>query len=214
MKMEKQKAEKERLYRLWEWERSLWTAGYSKVAGLDEAGRGPLAGPVVAASVVLPPEIEIPGLNDSKKLSGNKRSALAEIIKQKALAWGVGVVDQSEIDRINILQASKIAMIEAVRQMGVRPDFLLIDALTVALDIPQQGIVHGDTLSASIAAASIIAKTHRDSLMEMMDVLYPEYGFKDHKGYGTPRHLEALRCYGPCPIHRVTFIHKMNKTRN
>lgn len=211
MKPEKQAAEQERLHKLWKWERNLWAAGYRRIAGVDEAGRGPLAGPVVAASVILPLEVDIPGLNDSKKLSPKKRAALAETIKQQALAWGVGVVDQSEIDRINILQASKKAMVEAVRQMGMQPDFLLIDALTVALDIPQAGVVHGDALSASIAAASIIAKTYRDALMEMMDKLYPEYGFKDHKGYGTPRHLEALRRCGPCPVHRVTFISKIIK---
>lgn len=204
--LRKERAEKERLAKMWERERALWAAGRQYIGGIDEAGRGPLAGPVVAACVIFSRELELPGLNDSKQLAPQERAALAEIIKKKALAWGIGVIDSAEIDRINILQATKKAMVSAVARLGQKPDYLLIDAVELSLDIDQEAIIHGDCLSASIAAASIVAKTYRDSLMEMLDVLYPAYGFKDHKGYGTSRHFEALSRYGPCPIHRNTFI--------
>jgi len=208
--MEKEAAERKRLALMWERERQLYSQGYQLVAGLDEAGRGPLAGPVVAACVILPPECDLPGLNDSKKLKAEERQRLAALIKEQALAWSVGVVDHQEIDRINILQATKQAMLAALGQMSRRPHYLLIDALQLETDIPQEGIIHGDSLSASIAAASILAKTFRDELMEAVDLLYPEYGFAEHKGYGTPRHYEALRRWGPCPIHRKTFVHWEN----
>ena len=207
--LEKDEAEAQRLAAMWEREKQLAAAGYCRIAGIDEAGRGPLAGPVVAACVVLPTGLCIPGLNDSKKVAPLKRLVLTETIKNNAVDWAIGVVDHREIDRINILQAAKKAMAAAVAGLSREPDYLLIDALTINLPVPQEGIIRGDSICASIAAASIIAKTYRDSLMELMDELYPEYGFKDHKGYGTPRHLEALRTYGPCPIHRVSFLRKI-----
>ncbi len=203
---EKQKQEEKRLSLLWERERELSGRGYRNIAGIDEAGRGPLAGPVVAACVILPPECCLPGLNDSKKIKEEERNRLAVLIKEQAIAWAVGLVDQQEIDRINILQATKQAMLTAIHNMDPQPDYLLIDALELDTDIPQEGIIHGDAKSASIAAASIIAKTYRDALMVQMDLLYPEYGFKEHKGYGTARHYEALRLYGLCPLHRRSFL--------
>lgn len=207
----KERAEKERMQALWQHEQRLYKTGYTMIAGIDEVGRGPLAGPVVAACVILPKEAELPGLNDSKQVPAQERTILAGIIKKKAIAWGIGVVDHQDIDQINILQATKKAMLEAVRKMVYQPDYLLIDALKLPVDIPQEALIHGDSLSASIAAASIVAKTYRDSLMEMMDVLYPEYGFKEHKGYGTALHVEALARYGPCPIHRRSFLKNLNK---
>lgn len=209
--LEKERAEKERIQKLWQQERRLRTEGYRLIGGIDEVGRGPLAGPVVAACVILPAEIELPGLNDSKQVAAQERTILSEIIKKKALAWGIGVIDHEEIDNINILQATKKAMLAAVRNMVYRPDYLLIDALEIPVAIPQEAIIHGDSISASIAAASIVAKTYRDSLMEMMDILYPEYGFKEHKGYGTAIHIEALARYGPCPIHRKSFLKNIKK---
>lgn len=206
--MEREAAEAARLAALWEKERLLTAAGWRYIAGVDEAGRGPLAGPVVAACVILPTGLSIPGLNDSKRVTPLRRAALAELIKNNAVDWAVGVVDHHEIDRINILQAAKKAMTAAVTGLHKGADYLLVDAMKIDLPIPQEGIIHGDSLCASIAAASIIAKTYRDSLMELMDELYPEYGFKDHKGYGTPRHLEALQVYGPCPVHRLSFLRK------
>lgn len=208
----KERAEKERIRSLWQHECRLYKAGFTMIAGIDEVGRGPLAGPVVAACVILPKEAELPGLNDSKQVPAPERTILAGIIKKKALAWGIGVVDHEDIDRINILQATKKAMLEAIRKMVCQPDYLLIDALKLPADIPQEALIHGDSLSASIAAASIVAKTYRDSLMEMMDVLYPEYGFKEHKGYGTALHLEALARYGPSAIHRKSFLKNLNKS--
>jgi len=210
-KIEKEEAERERLAAMWERERRLWADGYTCIAGIDEAGRGPLAGPVVAACVILPSDIYLPGLNDSKKVAPHVRTLLAEQIKSKAVDWSVGIVEHREIDEINILQATKKAMAESVAGLNKRPDYLLIDALEIALPIPQEGIIHGDSLSASIAAASILAKTYRDSLMEIMDELYPEYGFKEHKGYGTPRHIRALQQFGPCPVHRKSFLTKFKE---
>lgn len=201
--------EESRLQRLWEKESSLQESGYAMIAGIDEVGRGPLAGPVVAACVVLPPKTYLPGLNDSKKVAPALRYKLAELIKDHAVAWGIGLVGHEEIDRINILQATKKAMVKAVDNTSQRPDYLLIDALAIPVPILQEAVVHGDSLCASIASASIIAKTYRDDLMIAMDDLYPQYGFKENKGYGTPRHLEALRIYGPCPIHRMSFLRFM-----
>lgn len=206
---EKEKKEKQRLKNLWARELSLAELGYKNIAGIDEAGRGPLAGPVVAAAVVLPQNYDFPLLNDSKKLKAADRDKLAVLIKEKAVAWAVGVVDHKEIDEINILQASKEAMSKAVAQLSPSPQYLLIDAVNLDIPLPQEGIIHGDSICACIAAASIIAKTYRDSLMDMVDMLYPEYGFKEHKGYGTPRHLHALAEHGPCPIHRNTFLKKV-----
>lgn len=202
----KREEEHQRLRVLYEKERMLYSKGYQFIAGIDEVGRGPLAGPVVAACVILPLGLELKGLNDSKKVHPKRRAELAEIIKKKAVAWSVGRVEHQEIDRLNILQATKKAMIQGVEGLCPSPDYLLIDALRLPLPIPQEGIVEGDSRCAAIAAASIIAKTYRDTFMEMIDQLYPEYGFKDHKGYGTPRHLEALERYGPCPLHRRSFL--------
>lgn len=208
---EKEQKERARLDSLWARELKLAQQGLQYIAGIDEAGRGPLAGPVVAAAVILPPKCDLPLLNDSKKLKPAEREKLAVLIKEKSVAWAVGVVDHLEIDEINILQATKKAMCNAVAQLTPAPEYLLIDALKLELGIPQEGIIHGDGRCASIAAASIIAKTYRDSLMDMVDMLYPNYGFKEHKGYGTARHLHALAEYGPCPVHRRTFIKGLEK---
>jgi ribonuclease HII len=186
-------------------ERRIWETGKIP-AGVDEAGRGPLAGPVVAAAVVLPKECEINGLNDSKKISPQKREILFKQIKSLAISIGVGIVEPEEIDRINILRAALLAMDVAVRNLNPQPDFLLIDGnARTSLLIPQETVIGGDSICYSIAAASIIAKVTRDSIMDDYHKLYPEYNFKKHKGYPTKEHLEALRKFGPCPIHRRTF---------
>jgi len=190
---------------LYYFETELGSRGYRLVAGLDEAGRGPLAGPVVAACVVLRPDVRIEGLNDSKKLTEKKRDALVKAICEGALDFGVGVVEAEEIDRINILEATKKAMMLAVEDMKARPDYLIIDALTLPLDIPQKPLIKGDARSASIAAASILAKTTRDRLMAGLHEKYPVYGFDRHKGYGCRAHMDAIREHGPCPIHRKSF---------
>ncbi len=179
----------------------------SCICGIDEAGRGPLAGPVVAAAVVLPRDCRILYLNDSKKLSEKKRDMLFDEIKEKAAAYGIGMASPERIDQINILQATYEAMRQAVGRLEVIPDILLNDAVTIpGLDMMQIPIVKGDAKSVSIAAASILAKVTRDRMMEEYDKLYPEYGFAKHKGYGTAAHIQALRSYGPCPIHRRTFL--------
>jgi ribonuclease HII len=186
-------------------ERRIWETGKIP-AGVDEAGRGPLAGPVVAAAVVLPKECEINGLNDSKKISPQKREILFKQIKSLAISIGVGIVEPEEIDRINILRAALLAMDVAVRNLNPQPDFLLIDGnARTSLLIPQETVIGGDSICYSIAAASIIAKVTRDSIMDDYHKLYPEYNFKKHKGYPTKEHLEALRKFGLCPIHRRTF---------
>ena len=197
------------------YENQLREKGYRYIAGLDEAGRGPLAGPVVAGAVILPPDTElvIPGVDDSKKLSGLRRGKLLEEIKEKAIAWAVGIVDVETIDQINILQATKKAMKQAVEGLQTSPEILLIDAVELAqVSLPQQPLIHGDALSVSIAAASIVAKETRDALMIALDSLYPEYGFASNKGYGSAQHIAALRKYGPCPIHRRTFIRNFTGT--
>ena len=197
------------------YENQLREKGYRYIAGLDEAGRGPLAGPVVAGAVILPPDTElvIPGVDDSKKLSGLRRGKLLEEIKEKAIAWAVGIVDVEKIDQINILQATKKAMKQAVEGLQTSPEILLIDAVELAqVSLPQQPLIHGDALSVSIAAASIVAKETRDALMIALDSLYPEYGFASNKGYGSAQHIAALRKYGPCPIHRRTFIKNFTGT--
>lgn len=177
------------------------------ICGIDEAGRGPLAGPVVAGAVILPKDCTILYLNDSKKLSEKRREELFLQIKEKAVAWSVGLVDPGRIDEINILQATYEAMREAIKGLGVRPDLLLNDAVTIPkVDILQVPIIKGDARSVSIAAASILAKVTRDHMMAEYDKLYPEYGFAKHKGYGTAAHIQAIRQYGPCPIHRRSFI--------
>jgi ribonuclease HII len=182
-------------------------AGFRFIAGVDEVGRGALAGPVVAAAVILDPARPVPiGLDDSKKLSAARRERLANEILQVAVAYTVGQVEPEEIDRINILQASRLAMLEAVRQLDPCADYLLIDALQLKeTELPQKAIIHGDAISASIAAASIIAKTYRDALMRSFHEVYPQYNFARHVGYGSREHLGALREHGPCRIHRKSF---------
>jgi len=187
-------------------ERMGFSEGYHRIAGLDEAGRGPLAGPVVAAAVILPKDALLPGLRDSKKLSAIQRDRFFDEIGRCAAAIGVGIVDSEMIDRINILEATRLAMTRALSGLAVRPDYLLIDALTLpGLPVPQKALIRGDDLSQSIAAASVVAKVTRDRLMLEYDRLYPDYHFRSHKGYGTSDHLAALERFGPCPIHRMTF---------
>lgn len=200
-------AEKERVDALHAYERLHRTAGIQYIAGVDEAGRGPLAGPVVAAAVILPPDIYIPFINDSKKLSPAQRDVLYDLICAEAISYGVGIADHNRIDRINILQATFEAMSEAVKQLNPKPQVLLNDAVNNPRihGIPQVPIIKGDALSISIAAASIIAKVTRDRLMDEYALLYPQYGFAKHKGYFTEEHQQALRKFGPCPIHRRSF---------
>lgn len=184
--------------------------GYRAVCGIDEAGRGPLAGPVFAAAVILPAGIYIEGINDSKKLSEKKREELFGVIQEKAIGWSVGFATEREIDEINILQATFLAMKRAFDGLEVRPDYALVDGNRMPpLDVPVQTVVRGDSLSESIAAASILAKVSRDRLMLEIDRLYPEYRFAKHKGYGTALHREMLLQYGPCPVHRRTFLKKI-----
>lgn len=187
-------------------ERDAYRKGFRLVCGIDEAGRGPLAGPVVAAAVILPKSVRLSGITDSKKLTAAQREDFFGKIQARALAVGVGVVNNAEIDRINILQATFLAMAGAVAQLQVSPDFLLIDGpYKLPLSIGQKGIPHGDSLSISIAAASIIAKVYRDRLMCRFHEEFPQYGFDSHKGYATARHYEALRRFGPCSLHRFSF---------
>ena len=194
---------------LWEIEHSCIDAGFETVCGVDEAGRGPLAGPVCAAAVILPTDLDIPGLNDSKKLTDKKRRELYDVITENAIAYGIALVDEKTVDEINILQATYCAMQQAVGKLSKQPDLVLIDGNRAPeLPIAVKTVIKGDSLSASIAAASILAKVTRDRLMEEMDEAYPQYGFAVHKGYGTKRHYEALREYGPCPIHRMSFLKK------
>ncbi len=184
-------------------------AGYEWICGVDEAGRGPLAGPVCAAAVILPRGLDIAGLDDSKKLSDRRRRELYDVITGVAAAYAIALVDQERIDEINILQATFRAMEEAVAKLSPQPDLALVDGnREPVLSMPCETIVGGDGKCASIAAASILAKVTRDRLMEELDRQYPEYGFAVHKGYGTRRHYEALRQYGPCPIHRQSFLKK------
>ena len=187
-------------------ERELLAEGARLIGGMDEAGRGPLAGPVVAAAVVMPLDEIIEGVDDSKKLSEKKREMLFDRIIEKAIAYKIVAVDEKEIDRINILQATKKAMTECVLGLSVKPDIVLVDAVKLALEVPTKAIIKGDALSYSIGAASILAKVYRDRLMRECDKLYPAYGFAKHKGYGTKDHIDAIRMVGPCPIHRRTFI--------
>lgn len=196
---------------LWQYEKAAMNEGHALICGCDEAGAGPLAGPVYAAAVILPFGVEIPGLNDSKKLTEKKREALFPVVKELASAWAVAWVDAAEIDATDILSARMKAMQLAIDALSVQPDFALIDGnrdhgKTAAIVTPHQCIVKGDSLSASIAAASILAKVSRDHHMLEMAEQYPEYKFEKHKGYGTEIHYEALRQFGPSPIHRRTFL--------
>ncbi len=188
------------------YEREIRAKGFGRIAGLDEAGRGPLAGPVVAAAVILPLRTRLPGVDDSKRLSAKQREECFALLQEKASAIGVGIVEAEEIDRLNIHQASLRAMEKAVAALPCPPDFLLIDGLfTLSLPLPQMAIVKGDQKCLSVAAASIVAKVTRDRIMIACHREYPEYNFARHKGYGTPEHLQAIAKYGRCPLHRRTF---------
>ena len=194
---------------LWLYEHEAAREGFACICGVDEAGRGPLAGPVCAAAVILPPDIQIEGLNDSKKLTDKKRRALYDVITEQAVSYGIAFADEQEIDEVNILQATFLAMRRAFEKLTVTPDIALIDGNRApGLSCRERTVVHGDALSASVAAASILAKVTRDRLMEEYDAQYPQYGFAVHKGYGTQRHYAALREFGACPIHRQTFLRK------
>lgn len=191
---------------MYEYEEALWQQRIKFVVGVDEVGRGPLAGPVVAAAVILDPHHMIEGLNDSKQLSAKRRQALLQDIKYKALAYAYAFVDEETIDRINIYQASKLAMMQAIEKLDIKPNYILSDAMPLEmLDIPCLAIIKGDTLSASIAAASILAKETRDAYMLEMDQRYPGYDFAHNKGYPTPKHLKALKTIGPSKIHRRSY---------
>ena len=206
-RISKNRREAQRLDHLLLYERELWSKGVCLIAGIDEAGMAPLAGPVVAAAVILPPDYKLPGLNDSKKISDErKRKTLALQIKQDAVSWAAGSAEVEEIDKLNIYHAGLLAMRRAVEKLSTKPEYLLVDARTIpGLSFPQRGIVQGDALSASIAAASIIAKTTRDHMMVELDRLYPRYEFARHKGYGTKIHRDRLQQFGPCPEHRHSF---------
>ena len=194
---------------MWEIEDGCFEEGISLVCGVDEAGRGPLAGPVCAAAVILPKHLQIPGLTDSKKLTDKKRRELFPLIQQQALAWGIGFASEQEIDEINILQATFLAMQRAMEQLGTRPELALIDGNRAGdFGLPVKTVVKGDSLSANIAAASVLAKVSRDDVMVELAKQYPQYGFDIHKGYGTKAHYAALREFGPCPIHRRSFLKK------
>ncbi len=186
-------------------ENELYQEGLTYIAGVDEAGRGPLAGPVVAAAVILKKGAILKYVDDSKKLSEKQRQIALEEIKANAISIGIGISSVEEIDLINIYRASREAMISAINQLKIKPEFLLVDAMPMEIDIPMKSIIKGDAQSVSIAAASIVAKTTRDAYMVEMDKIFPLYNFKQHKGYGTKEHLEAIRKYGPTPIHRKTY---------
>jgi ribonuclease HII len=187
------------------YEKKAWDAGAVRVAGVDEVGRGSLFGPVVAAAVILDRAYRVRGLRDSKLLVAERREVLAQRIREHAIGWAIAAVDAARIDQINIYQASRVAMREAVFELVPAADHLLIDAVKIECDLPQRAIVHGDALSASIAAASILAKVERDRMMCEWDAMFPVYGLASHKGYSTPRHLAALREHGPSPLHRQSF---------
>ena len=194
---------------LYKFEEELYDIGAHHICGVDEAGRGPLAGPVVVAACILPPFLRIEGINDSKQLSKKKREELYKTIVKNAVSYKIVFVSVEDVDDLNIYQATKKGMLEAIRGLDVKPDHCLIDAMPLSeLEIPHTSIIHGDARCASVAAASILAKVTRDNYMEKMDIKYPNYGFKKHKGYGTKLHLEALEKYGPCKIHRKTYSRK------
>ncbi|RCX20043.1 RNase HII [Anaerobacterium chartisolvens] len=205
-KKEAHEKELDRLRKMRAYEDEAASRGFKLVAGIDEAGRGPLAGPVVAAAVILPENAMIEGINDSKQVSAAKRDALFDIIKEKAVCYGIGIADEKCIDEINILNATKKAMGLAVEALKPAPDFLLIDAVELKADgMGMRALIKGDCLSMSIAAASILAKVTRDRIIDGMDRDYPQYGFSKHKGYGTREHIEAIKKFGICPIHRISF---------
>ena len=204
-RIEKEQKRAEHFIEMQYYERLAYQEGASFIAGVDEVGRGPLAGPVVAAAVILPKNIEDLGFDDSKKLSSSKREEIYRLIQEKAIAIGIGIVDADIIDQVNIYQASRLAMQQAVSELKIQPDYLLIDAMKIDVNTPQIGIIKGDAKSISIAAASIVAKQVRDQMMQEFDELYPGYDFSNNAGYGTPKHLEGLHKKGICPIHRKTF---------
>jgi len=203
----KEKEEK-RLKNLKEMENELHKKGFEYICGIDEAGRGPLAGPVVVASVIMPKDSMIEGVNDSKKVSEKKREKLYDEITENAIAWGVGIINQNEIDDINILNATKKGLTLSLQELSKKPDLILVDALEKidTLGIPYEAIIKGDAKCYSISAASIIAKVTRDRIMREWDKVYPQYGFEKHKGYGTKMHIDAIKEYGICSLHRKTFV--------
>ena len=202
--------EEVRLIELKKIDKEFFDKGLKYIAGIDEAGRGPLAGPVVVASVILPQDSMIEGINDSKKVSEAKREKLYDLIINEAISYGIGIIYQDEIDEINILQATKKGLTEAIKQMEIKPNIIMVDALSGidTLGIPYKSIIKGDAKCYSVAAASIVAKVTRDRIMREWDKIYPEYGFGSHKGYGTAKHIAAIKEFGPCPIHRRSFITK------
>ena len=200
--------EEARLKELKQIEEELYSSGANLICGIDEAGRGPLAGPVVVGAVIMPRDSMIEGVNDSKKVSEKKREKLFDIITEEAIAYGVGIIDQKEIDRINILNATKEGLTMAVKELNPKPDLIIVDALS-KIDtegIPYKSIIKGDAKCYSIACASIIAKVIRDRIMRQWDEVYPQYGFIKHKGYGTAAHIAAIKEYGLCPLHRLSFV--------
>ena len=200
--------EEQRLISLKQYECELRSKGYKYICGIDEAGRGPLAGPVVVASVIMPENSMIEGVNDSKKVSEKKREKLYDLILEEAISYGVGIIGQDEIDEINILNATKKGLTMSLKELIQKPDLIIVDALTNidTLGIPYESIIKGDAKCYSISAASIIAKVTRDRIMREWDKIYPQYGFIQHKGYGTSAHINAIKEYGPCPLHRKSFI--------
>ncbi len=200
--------ELERLTALKKFEKELYNKGFDKICGIDEAGRGPLAGPVVVAGVIMPQDSIIEGVNDSKKVSEKKREKLYDLIIEEAISYSVAIIGQDVIDDINILNATKKGVEEVVKGLDVKPDLIIVDALTHinTQGIPYDSIIKGDAKCYNIAAASILAKVTRDRIMRQWDEIYPQYGFSSHKGYGTAKHIQAIKEYGPCPIHRNTFI--------
>lgn len=206
--------EEERIKKLKEYETELHKKKIRYIAGIDEAGRGPLAGPVVIGVVIMKEESFIEGINDSKKISEKKREKLYDEITQEAVSWGIGIVDEKRIDEINILNATKEALTEAISKLEIKPELILVDALEKinTLSIPYISVIKGDAKIYSISAASIIAKVTRDRIMKQYDKIYPNYGFAKHKGYGTSEHINAIKEFGLCPIHRKTFTEKIIKT--
>ena len=200
----------ERLANLKQMETNLYEDGYKYICGIDEAGRGPLAGPVVVASVIMPKDSMIEGINDSKKVSEKKREKLYDLILNEAISYGVGIIDQEEIDRINILNATKEGLTNSIKELSTKPEIILVDALKDidTLGVPYKSIIKGDAKAYTIACASIIAKVTRDRIMREWDNVYPQYGFSAHKGYGTAKHIAAIKQYGLCPLHRKSFTKK------
>ena len=206
-KEERLEKQKQRLAEMKIPEDELHNKGYKYIAGVDEVGRGPLAGPVVAAAVILPEDFDVPGVDDSKKLSEKRREELFDIITERAVAYGIGMADHSIIDEINILQATKLAMKEAISSLQQQPDYILFDAMRIDdLEIPQESVIKGDAKVLAVAAESIVAKVTRDRMMAEYSAEYPGYAFEKNKGYGTKAHYEGLREHGMCPIHRRTFL--------